>query len=156
MRSSCICMLRSNDGAKKPRRVSGPWIVVLLICNNWNKWLLNLNLWRNCVSVTVLVDGLHWSHMCLRRICQSSVCVCVLCCSLGSSTVKMVPCAPNLLWSMSQPHNCCGSHIDTLKRLASSASLKLVCNIPIVLSLSTMVRRCTALVSYHLWNGVFL
>ena len=28
-------------------------------------------LWRPGVPVTVLVDGLHWSHRCLRRICQS-------------------------------------------------------------------------------------
>ena len=39
MRSSCICMLWSNDGANKPSRVSVPWIFVLLICNNWNKRL---------------------------------------------------------------------------------------------------------------------
>ena len=31
-------------GANKPSRVSVPWIFVLLICNNWNKRLLNLNL----------------------------------------------------------------------------------------------------------------
>ena len=31
-------------GANKPSGVSVPWIVVLVICNNWNERLLNLNL----------------------------------------------------------------------------------------------------------------
>ena len=85
------------------------------------------------VSATFLVDGLHWSHWYLRRICQSFE--------------GMVPGGSRLRWWFQVvPISCrrclnyrifvCG----TLKRLAPSAVLKPVCRTPIALSLSKMVR----------------
>ena len=85
------------------------------------------------VSATFLVDGLHWSHWYLRRICQSFE--------------GMVPGGSRLRWWFQVvPISCrrclnyrifvCG----TLKRLAPSVVLKPVCRTPIALSLSKMVR----------------
>ena len=89
--------------------------------------------WRPGVSATVLVDGLHWSHRCLRRLCQSFDGVVP-----GSSPLRG--------WFQVVPISCrrCLNHIilvcGILKRLALSAVVKLVCSILIVIYMSTMVR----------------
>ena len=84
-------------------------------------------LWRPGVYATVLVDGLDWSHRCLRRICQSFD--------------GVVPGGSPLCgWFQLIPISCrrCLNHsivvCGTLKRLARSAVFKLVCSISIVLS----------------------
>ena len=63
----CSTPLNIQDGASFGRRKSGVnylwWLRVVLV--------YDLALWRPAVSTTVLVDGLHWSHRCLRRICHS-------------------------------------------------------------------------------------
>ena len=61
-------------------------------------------LWRPGVSATVLVDGLHWSHRYLRRICQSRD--------------GVVP---------------GGSPLHGWFQVAPSTVLKLVCSIPMVI-----------------------
>ena len=89
-------------------------------------------IWRTGLSATVLVDGLHWSHKCLRRICQSFDGV-VPGCSPLRGWFQVVP----ILWRRCLNHRIvvCG----TFKHLTTSAVLKLVCSIPMVLSLSTMM-----------------
>ena len=85
-------------------------------------------------SVTVFVDSIHWSHKCLWRRCQPSF-------------DGVVPGGSPLHgWFQVVPTSCrrCPNHMSdvcgTLKRLVPSTVLKLVCSIPTVLSLSTMVR----------------
>ena len=90
-------------------------------------------LWRIGVSATVLVDGLHWSHGCLRPICQS--CDGVV---SGSSPLRR--------WLQVVPSSCrrCLDHriveCGILKRLAPSAVLEMVCSMLNILSLLMMVR----------------
>ena len=84
-------------------------------------------------SATVLVCGLHWFHKCFKRICQSF-------------DDMVAGGSPQCEWFQVVPISCrrCVNHIivvcGTLKRLAPSAVLNLVCSIPNVLSLSTMMR----------------
>ena len=89
-------------------------------------------LWRPGFPTTVPVDGLHWSHRCLRRICQVIDGV-----VLGGSLIRGWFQMVLISWGSCLNHRfvVCG----TLKRLAPSTVLKLVCNTPTDLSLSTMV-----------------
>ena len=88
-------------------------------------------------SVTVLVDGRHWSHRCLRRIYQFFDGVVP-----GGSPLRG-------WFQWSQFLVVCG----TLKRLVPSAVLKLVCKTPTALSLSTMLGPQKVILC---WNEVFL
>ena len=83
-------------------------------------------------SATVLVDGFHWSHRCLRQICQVFD--------------GVVPRGSSLRWwfevVLISFGRCLNHRIvvcGTLKRLAPSAVLKLVCSKLTDLSLKTMV-----------------
>ena len=86
-----------------------------------------LALWHPGVSATVLVDGLHRSHRCLRWICHS----CYVCGWFQGVPISCRPCLSHTIVVF-----------GTLKYLAQFAALKLVCSIPHVLSLLTMVRWC--------------
>ena len=54
-------------GANKPSGVSVPWIFVLLICNYWNKRLLNLNLNNDVIWEMILCWSTVGSVMCQNR-----------------------------------------------------------------------------------------
>ena len=84
-------------------------------------------------SSCVVSIGLHWSHRCLRRICQSfNGVVPVDSPQRGLFLVTPISCGryPN--------HGICVC--GTSKRLWSFAIMKLVCSITIALSLSTMMK----------------
>ena len=90
-------------------------------------------LWCPGVCAIVLVDGLQWSHKCLRRIYQ-----------FFDGMVHGG--TPLRGWFRVVPISCrqCLNHrivlCDTLIRLAPSAVLKLVCSVTIFLFLSTMLK----------------
>ena len=52
-------------GANKPSRVSVPWIFVLLICNNWNKRLLN---WIELDWFKSLTQWGRVTHICVSKL----------------------------------------------------------------------------------------
>ena len=122
----CLFKMGPRYG-RRARSVNRLRLLRMVCVNTWA-------LWRFGVSAAVLVDGLRWSQRCLKRICQS----------FEGVTLEGSPLRGG--WFQVVPISCrrCLNHrivvCGTLKRLMPSAFLKLVCSIPIVLSLSKMVK----------------
>ena len=103
--------------------------------------------WHPSVSAAVLVAGLHQFPGCMKRICQSRAIVVTGGHSLyGRSLVVLV--------SWRRRLKCRIFLCETLKHLATSAALKLICSIPNALSLSMMVKRGMVIASYSLGSKV--
>ena len=122
------CLFKMGPRYSRRARSVNRLRLLRMVCVNVWAW------WRPGVPPTVLVDGLRWSHMCLRRICQSFEGVALEGSPLRGGWFQVVPIS----------FRRCLNHIivvcGTLKRLMPFAFLKLVCNIPTVLSLSKMVK----------------
>ena len=118
------CLLRMGPRyGRRARSVNHLWWL-RLVCTDIRA------LWRPGVSTTVRVDSLHQSHRRKYQSCDGVV--------PGSSPLRVWFQVVLIIFRRCLDHRIvvCG----TLKRLAPSAVLKLVCSIPITLSLSTMVR----------------
>ena len=116
-----------------------------------------------CQSPEMITHGLSWwifGYYVVMVFCNSS-CGCLRCLRRICQSFDGVDPGSSLLrgWFQMVPIFCrrCLNHriavCGILKRLRPSAVLKLICSIPVVLSLSTMVRPQQVILC---WNEVFL